>query len=104
MFSQPHVRQLLSQYTLVQLYTDTVPPEFQQYGTAEENRRLQQERFKNAQLPLYVILDPHGDPQGQEVGQYAEGKINNVDAFVRFLREGLEKDRAIGSRAQAKAN
>jgi hypothetical protein len=101
-FSQPRVKQLLTQYTLVQLYTDTVPPEFQQFGTAEQNRRLQQERFQTAQLPLYVILEPQPGGDFKEVDRYIEGKINNVEAFVGFLREGLERTRASNTRAQVR--
>ena len=101
MFSQPRVRQLLTQYTLVQLYTDTVPPEFQEFGTAEQNRKLQQERFKDAQLPLYVIVEPLPDGDYKEVSRYREGKINDVEGFMKFLRAGLEKNRAAGNKTTA---
>lgn len=101
MFSRPRIKSLLNQFTLVQLYTDTVPPHFQKYATADENRLLLQDRFGTAQLPLYVILDPRADPKGREVGRYIEGKINDVDGFARFLQEGLAKNEAAG-RAQAR--
>ncbi len=102
MFSQPKVRQLLTQYTLVQLYTDTVPPEFKDFGTAEQNRKLQQERFKDAQLPLYVVVEPLPGGDFKEIGRYREGKINDVEGFLKFLRTGLEKNRAAGDKTTAR--
>ena len=101
MFSKPRIKSLLQQYTLVQLYTDRVPPHFQKYTTEKENLRLLQERFGTAQLPTYIILDPRGDPQGKEIGRYIEGKINDVDGFARFLEQGLAKNEAAG-RTQAR--
>ena len=58
MFSKPAVKELLNRFSLVQLYTDAVPPYFQPTTSAEENRRLLNDMFGTAQLPLYVILKP----------------------------------------------
>jgi hypothetical protein len=80
---------LLNRYTLVQLYTDRVPPYFQPTTSAQENKTLQIDGFGTAQLPLYVILKPLGDGKYQEVDRYLEGKINDVDAFMNFLRKPL---------------
>ena len=85
MFSQPRVKQLLSQYTLVQLYTDAVPKRFQPTTSAEENKELQRSQFGDAQLPLYVIIRPQGNGKYDFVRKYEEGKINNVEAFMEFL-------------------
>ncbi len=90
MFSKPSIKELLKQYTLVQLYTDVVPARYQPTTSAEENRQLQNEKFGTAQLPLYVILKPVGEGQYKEISRYEEGKINNVAAFVQFLRDPLE--------------
>lgn len=90
MFSRPLIKDLLSRYTLVQLYTDRVPPQFEPTTSAEENRKLLTEKFGTAQLPLYVIIKPLGDGQYAELGRYDEGKINNVSAFEHFLREHLQ--------------
>lgn len=99
MFSQPQIRELLDQYVIVQLYTDKIPTRVRQPATsAEDNKQMQQSRFGSAQLPLYVILKPDGEG-GEEIARYAEGKINNVDAFARFLEEPLQKNR--GARAEA---
>jgi hypothetical protein len=88
-FSRPLIKDLLSRYTRVQLYTDVVPPQFQPTTSADENRKLLTEKFGTAQLPLYVILKPLADGKYAELGRYDEGKINHVAAFERFLREHL---------------
>jgi len=88
-FSQPVIEQLLNQYTLVELYTDVVPPRYQPSTSADENRSFLNEKFGTAQLPLYVILKPLGDGRYEEIGRYDEGKINNSAAFAEFLRMHL---------------
>lgn len=87
MFSQPAIEQLLNQYSLVELYTDVVPPRHQPTTSADENRRFLSDTFGTAQLPLYVILKPLGDGKYEEVGRYDEGKINHNSAFAEFLRK-----------------
>lgn len=89
MFSKPTIKQLLSQYELVQLYTDKVPTQFEPTTSAAENRELQNKRFGTAQLPLYVILQPIGKGEFREVARYEEGKINDVAAFIQFLEKPL---------------
>ena len=96
------VRELLKKFVLVQLYTDRVPdklysPEersaFQgsatkQRADANKNLDFQKLKFNTEQLPLYVVVKP--DANGfVEVARYDEGKINDVSAFVNFLRSGL---------------
>jgi hypothetical protein len=88
-FSKPSIKELLGQYTLVQLYTDAVPPHFQPTTSADENRQLLNDVFGTAQLPTYVILKPLGESKYKEVGRYDEGKINNVPAFAQFLQKPL---------------
>lgn len=90
MFSKPEIKELLDQYVFVQLYTDKVPPRIKRpASSADENIQLLQERFKEAQLPLYVIMKPEGE-DGVEIARYDEGKINKVDAFAEFLRKPLQ--------------
>jgi hypothetical protein len=84
-FSQPAIKKLLGQFSLVQLYTDKVPARYQQATGADENRRLQEERFKSHQLPFYVILEPLGGDEYKEVRRFEGGKITDVKAFARFL-------------------
>ncbi len=100
MFSKAAIKDLLNQYTLVQLYTDAVPPQYQPTTSAEENRKFQQEKFGTAQLPLYVILKPLHDGKFEEVDRYDEGKINNVSAFAQFLMKPLA---AIGGEIRVQA-
>ena len=101
-FPMKDVRELLKKFVLVQLYTDRVPdklysPEersaFQgsatkQRADAIKNLDFQKLKFNTEQLPLYVVVKP--DANGfVEVARYDEGKINDVSAFVKFLRSGL---------------
>jgi thiol:disulfide interchange protein DsbD len=114
-FTKPEIAELMRKYQLVQLYTDTVPPELyppelrDKIGNdgnrlrtdAAANLEFQKKAFATEQLPLYVILDPapQGDEKKIEVkGIYAEGKINDPSAFAEFLKEPLG---AAGQRAQA---
>lgn len=97
-FPRPEVKALFAQYTLVQLYTDTVPAAM--YPTppdksareaeASANQAYQKAAFGTIQLPLYVILEPQANGDVKTVGVYDEGKINDVAAFVEFLRKPLE--------------
>ena len=99
-FPKPEVRELLKKYHLVQLYTDTVPPEFYESPPplGERNRHAQQANlpfeqklFGTEQLPLYVILKPEPGGKAVRVAEvYDEGKINNEAAFIEFLKRPLE--------------
>ncbi|MCE9533725.1 MAG: hypothetical protein K8T89_21745 [Planctomycetes bacterium] len=101
-FPLPKIKENLKKYRLVQLYTDTVPPQLYESAPSEKQRKLdaaanlvlQQKIFGNEQLPLYVILKPVPGPKGSPVqilGVYGEGKINEVSKFEEFLRDGLKK-------------
>ena len=97
-FPRPEVKALFAQYTLVQLYTDTVPAAMYQTppdksareAEASANQGYQQAAFGTIQLPLYVILEPQANGDVRTVGVYDEGKINDVAAFVEFLRKPLD--------------
>jgi hypothetical protein len=88
-FSQTTVKESLNRYTLVELYADKVPPEYQGISDAEANRQLQI-KFGSTQLPFYVILKPLGNGAYEKLSAYAEGKINDVPGFVQFLQRPLE--------------
>jgi thiol:disulfide interchange protein len=98
-FTQVEIKELLKQYQLVQLYTDTVPEVFytsppgldRQDQDALINRKFQMKSFGSEQLPLYIVLKPNTDGSYAVVGQYTEGKINNLEGFKNFLRESLPK-------------
>ena len=95
-FPKPEVVALFKQYSLAQLYTDTLPQEFSAgdaaAGTAiaEVNYEFQRAALGTTQLPLYVILAPEGD-RVRVVSVYDEGKINDVARFVAFLEKGLRE-------------
>ena len=95
-FPKPEVVALFQQYSLAQMYTDTLPREFAAgdaaAGTAlaEANRDFQRDALGTSQLPLYVILAPEGE-RVRVVGIYDEGKINDVPGFVAFLERGLRE-------------
>src|SRR5207253_7387913 len=98
-FPKPTIRDLMSQYTLVQLYTDTVPPQYQPTTTPDENKQLAL-RFGSIQLPYYVILRPLAAGKYEVVSRYSEGKINNIDGFAEFLRSPLDAGGRIASAAR----
>lgn len=84
------MKELFSKYTLVQLYTDAVPAYYKPTTSAEENLKLLQDTFGTATLPTYVILQPLGGGQYKEVSRNESGKINDVEAFLEFLRKPLD--------------
>jgi thiol:disulfide interchange protein DsbD len=97
-FIKPEVRALFKQYELVQMYTDTIPPEFYETdpgldgrtADAEANLRFEKVGFGLEQLPTYVILKPEPNGKITVVGVYDEGKINDEPAFIEFLKSGLK--------------
>src|SRR5262249_35257296 len=101
-FTKDEIKQLFKKYRLVQLYTDTVPPEYypkpptldRREADAAANLWFQRKAFGTEQLPLYVILEPQTNGKIDVVGRYDEGKINNVEAFTEFLRKPLEPSNA----------
>jgi thiol:disulfide interchange protein DsbD len=88
-FTEPAIRSLLSQYVLVKLYCDQVPPEYQPTTSAAENLDFEQTHFGTAQRPLYVIVRPTGGGKFETVGVYPEAKINSVMSFSEFLKKPL---------------
>ena len=78
-FTRANVREALSPYVLVRLYTDGEGEVF------EKNQRLQEARFGTVALPLYAVLDENGATRSSFVGV-----ARNVDSFVDFLRAGSE--------------
>ncbi|MCZ2343678.1 MAG: hypothetical protein LC104_18070 [Bacteroidales bacterium] len=96
-FPQANIRQLLSRYTLVQMYTDEVPVAFYtslpesrlRKAEATANLNFQRQIFGTEQLPLYAILEPLTTGQVRVVSVYDEGKINEVERFEMFLRKPL---------------
>ncbi len=99
-FPQPAVAELLGKYTKVQLYTDVVPKALytgtppanaDRRAEARRNKDIQIDRFGSEQLPLYVLIEPQANGEAKVLGVYEEGKINDVPAFVEFLRKPLAR-------------
>lgn len=102
-FTQSEVREQLLQYVLVAQYTDLVPDDLypdkvratfkgstkKQAEDAKKNLEFQKKEFDTEQLPLYAIVEPDGNGGFKKVAIYAEGKINNLDAFMSFLRDNI---------------
>jgi thiol:disulfide interchange protein len=89
------VSRWMERYTKVQLYTDVVPKylypdrtptDAERNSDAGRNQKIQIDRFGSEQLPLYIVLEPQANGEARLLGIYEEGKINNVDAFVEFLK------------------
>ncbi len=89
-FIKPEVKDLSARcYVLVHLYTDNVPPDYHSTTTGAQNHEFQKDVFRDVQLPLYAIVKPKADGGYEVLGQYNEGKINNVAGFARFLHDPL---------------
>jgi thiol:disulfide interchange protein len=71
-FPKPAVKELLGQFRLVQMYTDTIPPEFYESSPDESKRDkdartnldFQRKAFGTEQLPLYTLLKPEPGVKG----------------------------------------
>ncbi len=104
-FVKEKIKNLMKPYHLVQLYTDTVPESFYELPPDDAQRdqdaaailAFQKAAFGNEQLPLYVILEPLPNHTIRVLGIYDEGKINNEDAFIRFLKKPFEQGGRSGS-------
>jgi thiol:disulfide interchange protein DsbD len=106
-FSRADIQRLLKPYTVVQLYTDTVPKDFYapdiQAQIARDlersvddavnvNRAFERAVFDTIELPIYAVLEVRSDPEAagkskvHVVGGYDESRIQNPEAFADFLR------------------
>jgi thiol:disulfide interchange protein len=101
-FPRPAVKEVMKEFLLVQMYTDTIPPEFYEAPPDNEQRdrdaianlEFQKKAFGTEQLPLYVLLRPEPGVKGGAVkiiAIYDEGKINSEASFVEFLKKGVVK-------------
>lgn len=74
MFPRPDVRQALSSFVLVRLYTDGEGEIFQR------QQQLQQEKYQTVALPFYAVVNADGSP----VANFA-GLTRDPAEFVAFL-------------------
>jgi hypothetical protein len=97
-FSLPEVKAEFAKYTLLKMYTDTVPKRYyppeqakavtrdKQIEDAEANKAFQQQQFNTAELPLYVVIEPT-ETGFKELGRYNVGLIRDKQDFLKFLRD-----------------
>lgn len=52
MFPRPEIKEALSKFVLLELYTDGTD------AASEENQKLQESKFQTVAIPFYAILDP----------------------------------------------
>ena len=97
-FTKPQVWSLMEQYERVQLYSQyevpkeiffETPSDAARWEEGQINRSFKDKQFGTDQLPLYVVLIPQADGKWKALA-YAEGKINDVDGFKKFLQDGLQ--------------
>jgi thiol:disulfide interchange protein DsbD len=86
-FPRDDVRKELEDMVLLELYTDGKEP------IHKANQQLQQKLTGSVTLPVYVVLKPNGD-----VVSLFPGSTDNVEEFIKFLREGKSKVGAVASR------
>ncbi len=98
--AQPTVKERLSQFVRVQLFTDRVP--FIADGSeairlGENNRRIQEDWFGDVSLPAYVVIPP--DPailrDPKKILAKFEGAERIDGEFARFLDDGLARWQAL---------
>jgi hypothetical protein len=104
-FSLPNVKAEFARFTLLKLYTDTVPLEYysseqikdtkqaiedRQTEDADANKQFQQKRFGTSQLPLYAIIEPVGD-DFKVIAAYPLAVIREESDFVAFLQKHAGK-------------
>jgi thiol:disulfide interchange protein len=75
MFTRPEIAEALSNYVLVELYTDGTD------AASEANQKLQESQYQTVAIPYYAVLDPEKRP----IATFA-GLTRNTPEFLAFLR------------------
>ena len=101
-FTQEDVKEALSKYVLVKLYTDTVPLTYYptdklpnitidiQEEDGKANWRIEKERFNTTELPFYAVVEPQGK-DFKIIKRISVGLIKDKAPFVQDLQDGLKK-------------
>ncbi|MDH7514751.1 MAG: cytochrome c biogenesis protein CcdA [Bacteroidota bacterium] len=79
-FTLPEVRELLSRFVIVRLYTDMSGEE------SLRNRKMQEERFGTVALPLYAVMR-----SDDTIVDTFPGMTRKPEEFVAFLKRALDK-------------
>ena len=80
MFTDAAVKKALDNFVLAELYTDRQTPE------DEKNAMLQETKFKNVGLPLYVMITPDGQELSAPVGL-----TRDKNEFIKYLQNGASR-------------
>ena len=80
MFTDASVKKALDNFVLAELYTDRQTPE------DEKNAMLQETKFKNVGLPLYVMITPDGQELAAPVGL-----TRDKNEFIKYLQNGASR-------------
>jgi len=75
MFTRPEIAEALSEFVLVELYTDGTDE------ASQRNQRLQQEKFSTIAIPFYAIVDA-----AQNARATFAGLTRDPQEFLAFLR------------------
>ena len=78
-FPEPEVKELLSRYILVRLYTDG------EEKVHEDNQKYEEDKFGTIALPLYVGMDANERVLNQFLGM-----TRDKEEFKKFLKGMLE--------------
>ena len=81
MIAQGSVQELLKSFVFAELYTDRKDVH---KPKDEENARVQESRFADVALPLYVIVGPDGQERARLRGK------TTIPEFTEFLKKGLQ--------------
>lgn len=84
-FPDPEVKSLLSKFVRARLYTDD-RKDAESKAQSLRYLKMEQDRFKTAALPLYVVISP----SDMEVGKYS-GLIRDSKDFASFLSNAFAK-------------
>jgi hypothetical protein len=87
--AQGSIQELLKNFVFAELYTDRKDPVHRPKD--EENARIQESRFADVALPLYVIVGPDGQERVRLRGK------TSISEFTEFLKKGLQAS-ATGAR------
>jgi thiol:disulfide interchange protein len=79
MFTRSEVAAVMSEYVLVELYTDVLDD-----AKSEANQKLQESLFATVAIPYYSVLDPE-----KKVLASFPGLTKNPQEFVSFLKKAL---------------
>src|SRR5215470_13954252 len=88
MFTRPEIAAALTDFVLIELYTDGTDP------AAEENQKLQLDLFKTAAIPFYAIIDPNG-----KVIASFPSLTKNPTEYLAFLQSGKSSAPALAAAA-----